>query len=108
MLRRSFLGRAAVGVLGLLSLRALDPDTPSLWTRLIDYLTYRPWTDEEIADRVAWMMAHGSYRPWHAYEVYAKIPLLIARPGGHTWSTPAATVKPVPLAVDTEGLRNGS
>ena len=34
----------------------------SLFTRLRDGLTYRPWTAEELAERVAKSVANTSYR----------------------------------------------
>lgn len=60
MQRRSFLQLAGAAVLGV-----LVSSEHSLWTRISDRFFYRPWTDEELADRVAWMMAHASHaRNW--------------------------------------------
>lgn len=37
----------------------------NLFTRIWDWLTYRPWTDAEIAERVAQSVANTNYTCWH-------------------------------------------
>lgn len=37
----------------------------STFTRIWDWLTYRPWTPDELAERVARSVANTSYTSWH-------------------------------------------
>ena len=40
----------------------IDPDAKvGLFTRIRDWLTYKPWTDDEIAEQVARAVANTSY-----------------------------------------------
>jgi hypothetical protein len=42
----------------------IDPDAKvGLFTRIWDWLTYRPWTDEQLRERVAKSVANTSYQP---------------------------------------------
>ena len=54
----------------------IDPDAPiGLFTRFWDWLTYRPWTDEQIAEQVARAVANTCYKKWHTENRYVELPL---------------------------------
>lgn len=36
----------------------------NILTRIWDWLTYRPWTANQLYDRVAKLVANTCYRPW--------------------------------------------
>lgn len=81
MLRRSFFKLAGLASLGVL--------IPTWAVHAWDWLTYRPLTDDEITNMVAWAVAHTNYRREPALygtgpTPYALIPLLVFKPMGHT------------------------
>lgn len=50
----------------------INPDAKvGLFTRIWDWLTYRPWTDDEIAERVARSVANAHHKSWHPPEEHA-------------------------------------
>lgn len=52
----------------------------TLFTRLWDWLFYRPWTPEELHERVARSVANTSYKSWHG-RVYGPTPVSHLRHG---------------------------
>jgi hypothetical protein len=64
----------------------MNPDASvGLFTRIWDWLTYRPWTDEQLANRVARSVANTAYKPWHNQLMYVEIPIFVAKPGSFYW-----------------------
>lgn len=62
----------------------VDPDAKvGLFTRIWDWLTYRPWTDDEIAEQVAKSVANTCYKKWHDRNMYVEIPMVGFQPGEH-------------------------
>lgn len=48
----------------------------------MDWLWYRPWTPEELKERVARSVANTCYRPWGGEPVVFRIPFYCVKPGG--------------------------
>lgn len=77
MRRRAFLGWVTAGAMAIIGTTPhgqgiyIADVKVNLYTRLYDWLFYRPWTPEEIKERVAWSVAHTNYQSWHKPEEHA-------------------------------------